>query len=90
VHASSSGSIQEKEKQKEKEKDHHHYSSLGHRHKRTSGITSVGSSIASSTEGGRKKVGFLDKVRGEAKVIVGKIEHKEKVEERKRILRGED
>jgi hypothetical protein len=39
----------------------------------------------------KKKVGFFDKVRGEAKVIVGKIEHKkEKVEEGKRILHGED
>jgi hypothetical protein len=56
---------------------------LGHVHKRTA------SSASSSSR--RKKVGFFDKVRGEAKVIVGKIEHKkEKVEEGRRILHGED
>jgi hypothetical protein len=58
----------------------------GHVHQRTTSITSVGSGSPR-----RKKVGFFDKVRGEAKVIVGKIEHKkEKVEEGKRILHGED
>jgi len=57
----------------------------GHVHQRTVSTSSVGSGSPR-----RKKVGF-DKVRGEAKVIVGKIEHKkEKVEEGKRILHGED
>jgi hypothetical protein len=59
----------------------------GHFHKRTTSTVSQGSGSVH----GRKKVGFFDKVRGEAKVIVGKIEHKkEKVEEGKRILHGED
>jgi len=58
----------------------------GHVHQRTVSTSSVGSGSPR-----RKKVGFFDKVRGEAKVIVGKIEHKkEKVEEGKRILHGED
>ena len=44
-----------------------------------------------STASGKKKVGFFDKVRGEAKIVMGKIEHKkEKVEAGKRILHGED
>ena len=55
-----------------------------HGHHRAS-TTSFGSGS------GRKKVGFFDKVRGEAKVIVGKIEHKkDKVEAGRRILHGED
>lgn len=58
----------------------------GHVHQRTVSTSSTGSGSPR-----RKKVGFFDKVRGEAKVIVGKIEHKkEKVEEGKRILHGED
>ncbi|KZP32659.1 hypothetical protein FIBSPDRAFT_944176, partial [Athelia psychrophila] len=45
----------------------------------------------SSTASGRKKVGFFDKVRGEAKIVMGKLEHKkDKVEAGKRILHGED
>jgi hypothetical protein len=45
----------------------------------------------SSTASGRKKVGFFDKVRGEAKIVMGKIEHKkDKVEAGRRILHGED
>ena len=58
----------------------------GHVHQRT-----VSNASGESGSMRRKKVGFFDKVRGEAKVIVGKIEHKkEKVEEGKRILHGED
>jgi hypothetical protein len=58
----------------------------GHVHHRT-----VSNASHESGSMRRKKVGFFDKVRGEAKVIVGKIEHKkEKVEEGKRILHGED
>lgn len=45
----------------------------------------------SLTSSGRKKVGFFDKVKGEAHVIVGKIEHKqEMIDKGKKILHGDD
>ncbi|KAF7978471.1 hypothetical protein HWV62_45595 [Athelia sp. TMB] len=44
----------------------------------------------SSTASSKRKVGFLDKVRGEAKIVMGKIEHKqEKIEAGRRIRYGE-
>jgi hypothetical protein len=63
-----------------------------HGHERGHGVGKRESTASfGSGSTGRKKVGFFDKVRGEAKVIVGKIEHKqEKVEKGKRILHGED
>jgi len=67
---------------------------------RTPSVSSTGSSkkkgrltrspSLDSSASGKKKVGFLDKVRGEAKIVMGKIENKqEKVEAGKRILHGE-
>lgn len=79
----------DKDREMEKHGHGHHTFSFGHRHKRTSSTASVSS--VSTQGGGRKKVGFFDKVKGETKVIIGKMEHKpEKVEEGKKILRGED
>ena len=58
----------------------------GHFHKWTASTVSQGSGSVH----GCKKVGFFDEVRGEAKVIIGKIEHKkELVDAGKRILHGE-
>jgi hypothetical protein len=86
---SPAGSIKSKKEGDKEKHGLHHTFSFGHRHKRTSSITSASS--VSTQGGGRRKVGFFDKVKGETKVIIGKIEHKpEKVEEGKRILRGED
>jgi hypothetical protein len=67
-----------------KEKGHSYF------RKRTDSSHSTASQESGSMRG-RKKVGLFDKVRGEAKVIVGRLERKkEKVEEGKRILHGED
>ncbi|KAF7973744.1 hypothetical protein HWV62_14324 [Athelia sp. TMB] len=61
--------------------------------KRTPNVsnTSLGKKSWSSTASGTKKVKLYDKVRGETKIVVGKVGRKpEKVEEGRRILRGED
>lgn len=61
-------------------------------HERTSTTSSVGTGTSTSGKEGKKKVGFMDKMKGEAKVLLGHLERgkkgEEKVEEGKRMKSG--
>lgn len=61
-------------------------------HERTSTTSSSGTETSTPGKEGKKKVGFMDKMKGEAKVLLGHLERgkkgEEKVEEGKKMKGG--